>query len=170
MGSNGLGPATFGDPAEEVMAALVGRWGLPDVDESLRSPIDPYHWGLVGDDYLRRASWTDRRLHVIFSDSPLYYRTDGVPHLIGYSCGSPACAAPEGLSVGDRVEDLQNLFGPLLLPTEPDECGDYWHVDIEADPTPDDWWTGARDVVFDGDPSEPGTRISSISSGARSGC
>ena len=168
--ADGLGVATFGDPVEEVIEILAGMLGLPDVDEQLGPPIDPHQWGLSAANYLRRVEWTDLRLHAVFSDSDRYYRADGVPHLIGYSCGSPVCATPEGLSVGHTVDDLQRIFGPLVLPEEPNECGYVWNMEIEQDPTPDEWQTGAREVGFDGDPSEPGTQVSWIGSGARSEC
>lgn len=85
LASDGLGIVSLGDPVDEVLLILVGRFGPPTHDWLHESPFDvPAGWegetrgpdachagtntGHVCFDYLRTVGWNDAGLYVLFSD------------------------------------------------------------------------------------------------------
>jgi hypothetical protein len=124
LAPNGLGVVTFGDPADDVIAALTGFFGPPDTDstsqrtDDLAPPGGVCGGGYACWDYVRWASWDSAGLWLVFSD--LWWQPGGdtppprVPMtFVGYG-STGVFQTEEGVGVGSTVADLEAVYGPAL--------------------------------------------------------
>ncbi len=153
---DGLGSATFGDPAGDVRPMLEGLLGPPTADEFLEG--FEYHdlwWDPIG----LRVRFTARNV----------YRTDGVEHFAGWryaTPGAPALTTDEGVTIGDTYETLIAAHSDEVAASGyEDGCAIGWFVVIEGEPG-----TGSMLVLLSGaEDTTPGT-ISTLRAGAGTGC
>ena len=152
---NGLGIATFGEPAGEVRRRLEGLLGPPSSDSFIEG-FD-YHdlwWEAIG----LRARFTTRDFH----------RTDGVEHFVGWGYappGGPVLETDEGITIGDSYDTLIAAHGDEVVASGyEDECRIGWFAVIEGEPG-----TGRIVVLLSGEQDTPGT-VGSLEAGAGMGC
>jgi hypothetical protein len=162
--SDGLGPVSFGDPVEEVMADLIGLFGEPTRDV-VRENTEwmGIHDGFGVDHYIRFVAWQQVGLHVVMSDG---YDLPGIEPgavLVNWSYAPPSpdpairLLTSDGVGVGSTVEDLRAAYGERLS-VYWDEF-DGWRATLpEALPGAHPPLSG---IVFDltGDPSDPATTV-----------
>lgn len=118
LGANGLGPASFGDDAERVIATITAAFGAPTRDDGW---VDPLSYGACPGDRYRQVVWNDLTLE--FSED------DGQQHFIGYVYGSVSGVDPrprglttsKGIGVGSTVAELKAAYPRAS--TTPGEAG-----------------------------------------------
>ena len=160
--SGGLGDVPFGAVEEEALTRLIGVLGRQPDDEMTITGVMP---GGFGGTTVRFVDFGP--LIAIFSDSQYGFRDDGAMHFAGWTLTAPGPAGwvtPQGITVGASVDELRAAFGDqLLLPPALDECSGMWTFGV-----------GPGDVGFEGKlsgpPSEAGTRVTKLASGAQSSC
>ena len=107
--SIGLGVATFGEPADTVVAALTTLLGEPTEDTGF---VDPFLIGTCATNELRRVSWDS--LAVLFGDNG----TPGSRQFFSYAYGDVTDLAaepiglftPAGIGIGATVTDLRAAY------------------------------------------------------------
>jgi hypothetical protein len=119
---DGLGVATFGEPAEDAIGAVTAVLGEPDEDSGW---VEPLSIGACAGTAARFTAWGS--LYLYFSDeSPV---ADGERHFFGYSYGNEGdlseapegLATPEGIGLGTTVEFLRAAYDGVVV--EPGEEG-----------------------------------------------
>jgi len=109
---DGLDLVDFGQPLDDVIAALTKRLGMPDEDKTppCQSQVDARS---------RWVRWAD--LSAIFSGNEFVGYIEG----IHFPPGSPALdlSTAEGLSPGDTVDRLQQLYGHVSIRQETPQPG-----------------------------------------------
>jgi hypothetical protein len=112
--SIGLGVATFGEPADTVVAALTALLGEPTEDTGF---VDPFLIGTCATNELRRVSWDS--LSVLFGDNG----TPGSRQFFSYAYGDVTDLAaepvglltPAGIGIGTTVADLRSAYPEVVV-------------------------------------------------------
>ena len=114
---DGIGVAKFGDDADPVISALTAALGPPNRDTGYASPFGEY--GVCPGDSVRGIIWKD--FTVLFAQGSTPLRSDGKPHLLGFSygtTGSPTAAQPKlttskGIGLGSTLAEVRKAYGPV---------------------------------------------------------
>jgi hypothetical protein len=152
---DGLGVASFGDPAEEAVAAVTAVLGEPDEDSGW---VDPLSIGACAGTEARYVAWG--ALYLYFSDESAI--AAGERHLFSYSYGRESdleaipegLATPQGIGLGTSVEFLRAAYPDVVV--EPGEEG-VFSPNFYVDDTLSGRLTGGADddlvtVIIGGDP------------------
>jgi hypothetical protein len=162
LSAEGLGVVDFGDPPEEVVAALSELLGPPTLDD-LPYPGESIFPG----SYFRIVSWDEPRLHLEFIDyAP--YALDHLPFFSywGTEIGEPNLSTAEGVGPGSAYADLIEAYGERLRVFPPNECDALWTFAIDLSEGSGPFFVRG---ALDGDPSNLATRVLSIDAGIEMG-
>ncbi len=171
---DGLGTASFGDPAELVVETVISLLGSPDrdifIDPVAEQTAMPYGYG--ANRFFRLVEWDQVGLYLVLSDGN-YYRGDGVPHFVGWGVTRSGLETEEGIGVGSRVADLVVAYGDRV--TLPDsflsECDGGWTFRVEpADPLDASDYYASMHGELDEDPRDVLSRVTRLHGGATATC
>lgn len=157
--SDGLGVASFGEPAEEVMAALIELLGPPEWEEvQVSADTDlSVRWGEDGAEvlYLQFTYWD----YFDAAPDPPQPMPEG-PVFHYYLTRSDLLATEAGISVGSTVGDLQSAYPNVRFTSF---CAEPIR-EFVLDPS-EGWLQLPMWGLLDGDPTDPSTRIAYIGAG-----
>jgi hypothetical protein len=155
LADDGLGITTFGDAADETIAAVTAVLGEPDEDSGW---VDPLMVGACAGEEARFVAWGS--LFLYFSDRSTF--GDGERHFFAYSYGSErdleaipeGLATWEGIGLGTSVAFLRAAYADVVI-----EAGEEGLLasSFYVDDTLSGRLTGADDddlvtVIIGGDP------------------
>jgi hypothetical protein len=164
--SDGIGPATGGDPPDQVVAQFVALFGPPTSDDMTEPTGLPFGYGAVS--YARFTSWDAAGLFLAFTDGD-YFRNDAKPGLISWGTTNPVFVTPEGIHVGSTMESLTAAYGSRLTVSTTDECGPPGEFYIDY-PGPEEPWVGFLQGHLSGPPFGPDSVVESLGGGFPSTC
>ena len=130
MHQAGLGDATFGVDAEEVIDYIRSIAGAPTSDSGWADPFSAF--GVCPGTEVRGVTWGD--LLVLFSDESSV--ASGRRHFFSYSYGPPFAdtprppemRTPEGLTIGSTVADLRAAYPDVVVSPADDIFAPHFHV------------------------------------------
>lgn len=113
---DGLGIVSFGDDADDAIAAVTAVLGEPSEDSGW---VEPLTISTCAGSEARAVAWGS--LYLYFSDESS--RATGSRHLIGYSYGSVSelggppqgLSTPEGIGLGTTVEFLRAAYDAVVV-------------------------------------------------------
>lgn len=131
---DGLGPVSFGDPAEAVITALTALLGQPDDDSGwVEATSSPF--GVCPGDQVRGVQWAS--LLTLYSDGETAYGPAGVHHFFAYVDSlfqgdeTVGLETAEGVGLGDSRQDLEETYGDRVTITEDEVFGVFFQIDVE---------------------------------------
>lgn len=121
---DGLGIASFGEPADDVLVVLGQAIGSP--------PTDPW----VEAEWIEFVGWRELGLYVGF-DTPSSADFTGVRRFLGWEqvrpAGGQGLVTTEGIGVGATLAELRQAYSDRLdVAAEPDVCLDGWSIRIRS--------------------------------------
>jgi hypothetical protein len=113
LGVRGLGPATFGQPADQVVAALRAVLGRPDEDRRWDQRKQQLFGVCPGSNH-RFVRWG--KLSVLFADGDTGQGNAGRQHFFAWYAEAPKAAGkrlatPEGVTVGSTTAQVRAAYG-----------------------------------------------------------
>lgn len=153
--ADGLGVATFGDPPDEVIAALGELLGPPSGDEFDEPLFGSYH---------RIVRWDKQDLHVEFTDAD-FAQVLEAPVFGAWWAGinGKGLSTDAGVGPGTAYSQMAATYGDRLQLFAPDECNTSWAFALDLGDA-SRWSLFVLRGWLDGDPSVSTTRIGGMGS------